>query len=129
MAQHCEFCEIVARRAPAAIRYEDDEVMAFHNRLTWVPVMLLIVPRRHLDQRQFWLSPLFAMAAQVAVRLGDTDCPNGYRLVSNFGEDALQTQAHGHLHVIGGAGLGLYIDFPGKGDFWLHMYGGHRELE
>jgi diadenosine tetraphosphate (Ap4A) HIT family hydrolase len=40
-------------------------------------------------------------------------CPDGYRLLSNFGNDALQTQEHAHLHVIGGTKLGLYVRPPG----------------
>ncbi|KKL49721.1 hypothetical protein LCGC14_2312660, partial [marine sediment metagenome] len=29
MSRYCTFCEIVARREPAEILYEDDEVMVF----------------------------------------------------------------------------------------------------
>jgi len=34
--------------------------------------------------------------------------PNGFRILSNFGRDGLQSQSHGHLHVIGGTHLGEY---------------------
>ena len=124
----CEFCAIAAREQPARIRYEDEEFVVFHNLLTWVPLMLLVVPKQHMSQREFWSSALFPRAAALAVRLGEEDCPGGFRLVSNFGEDALQTQPHGHVHLIGGRGLGLYVDFPRKGDFWLRAYGGGREV-
>ncbi len=33
---------------------------------------------------------------------------NGFRILSNFGHDGMQSQSHGHLHVIGGANLGPY---------------------
>ena len=36
---------------------------------------------------------------------------------------AAQTQAHGHLHVLGGGEMGLYMDFPRKGDYWLRRFG------
>lgn len=120
----CEFCDIVSRREPASIRYEDGQLIIFRNLLRWVPVMLLVAPREHLSQEGFWRSPLFAEAAALAVRIGQEDAPDGFRLVSNFGEKALQTQAHGHLHVVGGADLGLYLDFQGKGDYWNRVYGG-----
>ena len=120
----CEFCDIVARRGPADIRYEDERLIVFRNRLRWVPLMLLIAPREHMSQHEFWTSPLFAEAAALAVRIGHEDAPDGFRLASNFGEDALQTQPHAHLHIVGGAGLGLYLDFEGKGDFWQRIYGG-----
>lgn len=120
----CEFCGIVARRGPADIRYEDEGLIVFRNVLRWVPVMLLVAPREHMTQAEFWASPLFPEATALAVRIGQEDAPDGFRLVSNFGEDALQTQPHGHLHIVGGAGLGLYLDFEGKGDFWQRIYGG-----
>ncbi len=120
----CEFCDIVAKSAVAHVRYEDDELIVFRNRLRWVPIMLLVTPKEHLSQCDFWVSPLFGRAAEIAVRIGEEDAQDGFRLVSNFGEDALQTQPHGHLHIVGGAGLGLYLDFEGKGDFWQKIYGG-----
>ncbi len=44
------FCEIAAHREPAEVLYEDDKVMVFRNRLHWVPVMLLAVPKAHKTQ-------------------------------------------------------------------------------
>jgi histidine triad (HIT) family protein len=113
---YCTFCEIVARRLPSRVRYEDDEVLVFDNQLDWVPVMLLLIPKAHMTQAEMWSSgPLMAKLGALAVRLGQERCPNGFRVLSNFGHDALQTQPHGHLHVIGGTHLGLYVRRPGFG--------------
>ena len=84
--------------------------MVFHNQLTWLPVMLLVAPIAHLTQEEFWASDLFPRASRLAVELGRKDCPNGFRVLSNFGLDALQTQVHGHLHVVGGDNMGIYIN-------------------
>jgi histidine triad (HIT) family protein len=119
----CDFCEIVSGRAPREVIYEDDGLMVFRNALTWTSVMYLIVPKVHMSQAKFWSSHLFSRAASVAVELGETDSSNGFRLVSNFGQDAAQTQPHGHLHLVGGGELGLYMDFPRKGDYWLRLFG------
>ena len=119
----CEFCGIVSGRLPGTVRHQDDELIVFRNTLTWVPVMYLIAPKVHMSQEEFWRGPLFARAAALAIEVGTSDAPGGFRVVSNFGEDALQTQEHGHLHLVGGTGLGLYLDFPRKGDFWLRRYG------
>jgi histidine triad (HIT) family protein len=119
----CDFCGIISGRLPRRVRHEEDGLLVFHNALTWVPVMYLIAPKAHLSQAEFWASPLFPRAAALAVELGQQDAPGGFRLVSNFGHDGMQSQAHGHLHVLGGAALGLYVDFPRKGDFWLRNYG------
>ena len=110
MSAYCTFCEIVAGRLPSRTVHEQADILVFRNRLDWFPVQLLIVPTRHLTQQELWASgQLLARMGQVAVELGNDYCPNGYRLVSNFGDDALQTQQHGHIHVIGGAPLGLYV--------------------
>ncbi|MBI4299342.1 MAG: HIT domain-containing protein [Chloroflexi bacterium] len=104
----CTFCEIVARREPAKIRYEDDDVLVFDNRLTWVPVMLLVIPKRHVTQTELWTDSLISKVTSVAVDMGASRCPGGFRILSNFGPDAMQSQDHGHVHVIGGAHLGTY---------------------
>ncbi len=108
MSFYCVFCEIVAHREPATIVHEDDDVVVFRNRLNWVPVMLLAVPRQHMQQGELWTSDVMAKVSKVAAELGAKLCPNGFRLLSNFGYDAMQSQAHGHVHIIGGTYLGEY---------------------
>ena len=122
-AEDCAFCAIAAGTLPRSVRHQDAELIAFRNALDWAPLMCLVAPVVHMSQREFWRSPLFARAAALAVDIGEADAPGGFRVVSNFGEDAMQSQPHGHLHVLGGAHLGLYMDFPGKSDFWLRFYG------
>ncbi len=104
----CVFCQIVARKEPADIFYEDDDVMVFRNLLRWVPVMLLAVPKQHMTQTQLWTGPMIAKVSKVAVQIGAQQCPNGFRLLANFGHDAMQSQGHGHIHVVGGVHLGHY---------------------
>ncbi len=102
----CTFCRIVAKQEPAEILYEDDDVVVFRNRLRWVPVMLIVVPKVHRSQEELWRN--LGPAAEVAVEMGEQHCPNGFRLLSNVGFDAMQSQPHGHIHVIGGTFLGEY---------------------
>ncbi len=103
---YCTFCEIAARREPAEILYEDEEVVVFRNRLKWAPVMLLVIPRKHMSQADLWQD--MGPVGKVAVEMGDRNCPNGFRLLSNVGWDAMQSQSHAHIHVIGGHHLGEY---------------------
>lgn len=105
--RYCTFCEIVAHRQRADILYEDDEVMAFRNRLRWVPVMLLVVPKRHMSQSELWED--MGRVGEVAVAMGQAHCPNGFRILSNFGFEAMQSQDHAHVHVVGGMFLGEYV--------------------
>lgn len=104
----CVFCNIVAYREPANIRYDDDEIIAFDNVLQWAPVMLLVMPRSHVTQAELWADGLIGRVGQIAVAMGEKFCPKGFRLLSNFGADAMQSQEHGHVHVLGGTYLGPY---------------------
>jgi len=102
----CVFCKIIARSEPAEILYEDDEVICFRNRLRWVPVMLLAAPKQHLLQGDLWDN--MGNVGKIAVDMGLKHCPGGFRLLSNFGRDAMQSQEHAHVHIIGGTHLGEY---------------------
>ncbi len=104
--RYCVFCEIVAHKAPSEILYEDDEVIVFRNRLRWVPTMLLSVPKQHISQAELWQN--LGRVGEIAVRMGQEHCPAGFRLLSNFGHDAMQSQEHGHIHILGGVFLGEY---------------------
>ena len=112
---YCTFCEIVGGRLQSSLRYEDEDFVVFDNQLDWAPVMLLLVPKKHMTQTELWTGgPVLARLGTLAVRMGLEHCPNGFRILSNFGHDALQTQHHGHLHVVGGTQLGLYVDRQGS---------------
>lgn len=106
MPRYCVFCEIVARREPAEILYETDNVIVIRNRLRWVPVMLLSMPKQHGTQDELWRD--MGEVGEAAVLMGAKHCPRGFRLLSNFGFDGMQSQEHAHVHVIGGVHLGEY---------------------
>ncbi len=116
----CIFCQIVNGSAPSRQEYLiDDEgqlisgsnLIAFHNRLDWARVMLLIVPRNHITQAEFWTTDLLREAARFATAIGDKQCPEGYRLISNFGRPAHQSQEHAHMHLVSGADTDLPATF------------------
>lgn len=104
---YCVFCSIVAGREPANVLYEDEKYIVIQNILRWAPVMLLAMTREHLTQSQLWESHI-GNVGRIAAELGPVYTPNGFRLLSNFGYDAMQSQEHGHLHIVGGAHLGRY---------------------
>ena len=104
----CVFCEIIAGRSPANVRYEVDDIIVIDNVLRWTPIMLLVMPKSHMSQDQLWSSEILAGLGRAAVDVGTQFCPRGYRILSNFGPDAMQSQEHGHLHVLGGMYLGPY---------------------
>ncbi len=107
----CVFCSIVAGQSEAKWEVSPSrgsKVACFNNRLKWVRVMLLIVPSEHMTQREFWTSDVLCDAAEMAVEMGNTHCSSeGYRVISNFGLKAHQSQSHAHLHVISGESKSL----------------------
>ena len=116
MRSYCVFCNIVAGREPGNVLYDDGEVIVIQNILRWVPVMLLAMTKEHTTQSELWGgvskvdgASLIGKVGKIAAELGKEHCPNGFRLVSNFGYDAMQSQEHGHLHVLGGTFLGHYV--------------------
>ncbi len=116
LERYCIFCRIIAGQAPADVLHDSERVIVFRNQLRWVPIMLLAVPREHMTQQQLWESDLLAEVGRIASEVGREHCPNGYRLVSNAGWEAKQSQEHAHIHVLGGTFLGDYVN-PGGG-FW-----------
>ena len=105
---NCVFCDIVANRSPAKVRYLDEDIIVIVNKLTWVPLMLLVMPKKHMSQLELWSSGLLNRMGSVAADMGCMYSWNGFRILSNFGPDGMQSQSHGHLHVIGGTNLGPY---------------------
>ena len=107
---NCVFCQIIAGKSPARVRYLDNDIIVIVNRLDWVPLMLLVMPKEHLSQIGMWDSDLLPRLGKLAVDMGAMYSPNGFRILSNFGRDGLQSQSHGHLHVVGGTFLGHYVE-------------------
>lgn len=104
---YCVFCRIVAGEEPANVIYQDDDMIVIQNVLRWVPVMLLAMPKDHKSQSEAWED--MGKIGRIAAEIGRQVCPGGFRLLSNFGYDAMQSQDHAHLHILGGTFLGHYV--------------------
>lgn len=108
MPPYCVFCNIVAGREPANVIYEDEEIIVIQNVLRWVPVMLLAMTKAHTTQAELWENHI-GQVGKIAAEIGKRLCPGGFRVLTNFGYDAMQSQEHGHLHILGGTFLGHYV--------------------
>jgi histidine triad (HIT) family protein len=113
----CIFCQIVRRRSPAKIRYEDHEIIAFDSIAHWAPVHILVCPKAHCDIDQLLIFPeLSGKLLRVCHRLTKEyeicSKEKGFRLVINFGRDGHQTIAHAHIHLLGGKYLGIKFATP-----------------
>lgn len=103
----CIFCKIVAGQIPSSKVYEDELVYAFNDINPLAPVHVLIIPKEHVlasaadatDDNAALIGHVFAVAARLAKELG---LNNGFRIVTNSGDDACQTVHHLHFHLLGG---------------------------
>lgn len=106
----CLFCRIARKEIPAAVVYEDDDVVAFRDVNPQAPTHLLVIPRRHIasladltpDDDQL-LGVMTRRAAALALEHGIA--ASGFRTVFNTNGDAGQTVFHIHLHLLGGRRL------------------------
>ena len=105
----CIFCKIIAGEIPSAKVYEDDKVYAFRDINPQAPVHVLVVPKQHIEsadavtaENASEVAAIFAAIPQIAKAEGLT---NGYRVITNCGEDGCQSVKHLHFHVVGGKKL------------------------
>ena len=106
---NCIFCKIIAGEIPSAKVYEDDSIYAFRDINPMAPVHVLVVPKTHVccadaidASNSDLVAKIFEAIPKIAAAEGLT---NGYRVITNCGEDACQTVKHLHFHILGGKKL------------------------
>ena len=109
MMENCLFCKIINGDIPSAKVYEDEKCYAFKDINPQAPVHILVVPKEHISsvdeitaENSVYVAKIFEAIPGIAKAAGLT---NGYRVVSNYGDDACQTVKHLHFHIIGGRQL------------------------
>jgi len=104
------FDKILKKQIPAAVVYEDDQVLAFRDITPQAPTHVLVIPKlrwerfAHLaDAQAADVGVFFQRVATVATSLGLDG--SGYRVVINNGRDGQQTVEYLHAHILGGRAL------------------------
>ena len=107
----CLFCKIVAGEIPSTKVYEDEQILAFRDIAPQAPTHILVIPKTHIgsvaeitEENAAVVAHIFQAIPQIAKSEG---LENGYRVVSNCGEDAGQTVHHLHFHILGGKKLNI----------------------
>ena len=102
----CIFCRIVRGEIPASKVYEDEEILAFNDINPLRPVHVLVIPKKHvasLADSDGADDALLAACLRTCARVARMEgLANGFRVVSNSGDDACQSVHHLHFHVLGG---------------------------
>ena len=106
---NCIFCKIIAGEIPSAKVYEDDSIYAFRDINPMAPVHVLIVPKTHIEsangitaENSSYVARIFEAIPKIAASEG---LENGYRVITNCGEDGCQSVKHLHFHLLGGKKL------------------------
>ena len=97
----CLFCKIISGEIPSTKVYEDENIYAFKDIASMDEVTA---------ENSSYIAKIFEKIPEIA-KLGGA--VNGYRVISNCGDDAGQSVHHLHFHVIGGCKLPLHV-FPEK---------------
>ena len=107
----CLFCKIIAGDIPSTKVYEDETVLSFRDIAPQAPTHILVIPKAHIGsvaeitaENNGVVAHIFEVIPAIAKAEG---LDNGYRVVSNCGEDAGQTVHHLHFHILGGKKLAL----------------------
>ena len=105
----CLFCKIIAGDIPSSKVYEDENVYAFRDINPQAPTHVLVIPKQHvtgmsaIDEASDALLAACLRACKKVAELEGLE--NGFRVVSNCGDDACQSVHHLHFHVLGGRKL------------------------
>lgn len=108
--EDCLFCKISAGEMETDFLYQDQKVVVFEDINPQAPVHLLIVPKKHISDLNHLdkadnqlIGHIYQIAKKMAAEKEIAD--NGYRVVSNCGDDGGQTVDHIHFHLLGGRQL------------------------
>ena len=107
--ENCIFCKIANGEIPSTKLYEDDDMVIIKDLNPQAPVHLLLIPKQHYaniveitDAQAQTLAKCVKKLSTLPDTLG---LQNGFRLVSNKGEDGCQSVGHLHIHILGGRKL------------------------
>ena len=106
----CLFCKIVAGDIPAEIIYESESAIAFRDINPQAPTHILVIPKKRdglvkLSTAREDQKDILGHMLYVAGQIGKRECPKGFRIVINDGEQGSQAVYHLHIHVVGGRQL------------------------
>jgi histidine triad (HIT) family protein len=105
----CLFCKIGAKEIPADIVLETQSVLAFRDIDPKAPTHILVIPKMHFENAGELANTDKELTVQVLQATVDVamleGLAEGYRIVSNTGNDGGQSVNHVHFHVLGGRSL------------------------
>lgn len=100
----CLFCDIVNKKIPSDIIFENDTVVSFYDTRPKAPVHVLIVPKKHVVSVNEFLkedAPIIAALMLAAPVVAESiGVKEGYKLAFNVGRKGGQLIDHVHMHLL-----------------------------
>ena len=100
----CVFCDIIARKAPAHIVYEDNDLIAFLDNHPITDGHTLLVTKRHYERLgeipEATVAKLFTKAQELNKTIMKNMSAEGANISVNDGKAAHQLVPHIHVHII-----------------------------
>ena len=109
------FAKILRKEIHSECIFEDDDIYAFKDINPQAPIHVLIIPKQKFCSFDDFCSKaeektifsFFRSIKQVAEIL---DLKEGYRIISNIGDQGGQEVPHFHIHLIAGKKLGSIVN-------------------
>ncbi len=105
----CIFCKIINGEIPSTKVYEDEMMIIINDIAPQSTKHYLAIPKQHFanivemnDEQAAIVGKMLKKIGELADRLGLKD---GFRIVSNKGENGCQSVGHLHIHILGGEKL------------------------
>ena len=107
----CLFCKIVNGDIPNKTVLESENFLAFEDINPQAKIHVLIIPKIHVesfnDVTPNIMAEMTTFIQEVALTLGVKS--DGYRLITNIGQNGGQEVKHLHFHLLAGEELGTII--------------------
>ena len=103
------FQDIIDKKIPANIVYEDDLAIAFNDISPQAPIHILVIPKKSIPKLADSNSDdkdLLGHLLLVVKKITAEQKVKDYRVVINNGSEAGQTVFHIHLHILAGRVFG-----------------------
>ncbi|WP_274584727.1 histidine triad nucleotide-binding protein [Neisseria leonii] len=101
----CIFCRIVQQELPAAVVYEDGEMLCFKDINPSAPVHLLLIPKTHFDSLAHAQAQHGALLGRMMLKVPQIARENGlaagFKTLINTGKGGGQEVFHLHIHILG----------------------------
>ena len=113
------FAKILRGEIPNKTVLETEHTLAFHDIYPQAPVHVLVIPKGPyvcydhfaLEASAEEIVDFTRTAGEICKMLGvqPGEGGDGFRVISNAGEDAIQEVPHLHIHILGGRNLGRML--------------------